>query len=201
MQFLLWSDWEQPAIAVEDYRQIPAMVNQELYSNAAQYTVLGVEQFKADVLRYELLLEYGGIYIDTDFEPLKCLSPLLGGRPTPWAFAAWESQGVWINNALMGATPHHPFIAKLVEGLPAHVIALEGQGYRPNKLTGPQYLTKAYRADKQGSGLTVFEKQLFYPYLYNELEKKDQVFPNAYAIHHWANASARRRGITRTTSG
>ncbi len=43
---------------------------------------------KADVARYEIVLKYGGIYMDIDFEPLKNIEPLLHGVD---AFVAYES--------------------------------------------------------------------------------------------------------------
>ena len=32
---------------------------------------------RSDVWRYDLLEQQGGIYLDTDFEPLKCIEPLV----------------------------------------------------------------------------------------------------------------------------
>ncbi|CAF1355895.1 unnamed protein product [Rotaria sordida] len=56
-----------------------------------------------DILRFEILYQYGGIYIDLDFEPLKNLELLLHGVQ---AFVAYESE-YFICNGILGAIPGH----------------------------------------------------------------------------------------------
>lgn len=162
---------------------LPPMRNQALYDRAAEYAPPpAIGQFRADVLRYELLWRHGGIYVDADFECLRPVAPLLDGVD---CFAAWESEGRRIANGLMGSTPRHPFIDRLIHGLTAH--ANEHKGSRPAISTGPAYLTTTHRAHR---GLTVFPSRLFYPYLWNELDtpKAEPPWPDeCYAVHHWHN--------------
>lgn len=164
---------------------IPRLINQRLFDEAEQIAPMSPGQLKADVLRYELLYRYGGVWIDCDFEPRKPIDELLVGVE---CFAAWEQQDVWINNALMGAVPNHPFIRRLIDGLESNVEAHKGQ--RPNKLTGPQYLTRIWRENPQG--VVVMPQKFFYPYSFDELHRADEDFPEAYSIHRWDNARRRR---------
>ncbi|MFI7636905.1 glycosyltransferase [Nonomuraea sp. NPDC049400] len=101
------------------------------------------------MLRYELLWQYGGLYVDADFECLRPITPLLDGVA---CFAARESDGRRIANGLMGATRRHPFVGQLIRGLPASAQAHRGK--RPAISTGPAYLTGTHRAHL--GQLTVF---------------------------------------------
>ena len=54
---------------------------------------------RADVLRYEVLRQFGGVYVDTDVECLRPIDPLLEGVQ---AFVAYQRPGE-VCNAVMGA--------------------------------------------------------------------------------------------------
>lgn len=156
------------------------LTNQTLFDDAPDIAPGNVGQLRADIARYEILHEHGGVYVDCDFECRKPLDPLLDDVS---CFAAWEEPGRWVNNAILGAAPGHAFLARLIEGLPRNVA--QHRGARPNVLSGPQYLTRVYR--RHGRHVTVFPKDWFYPYTWAELERGDEAFPDAYAVHHWNN--------------
>lgn len=159
------------------------LTNQALFDNAEWHTAR-VGQFRADVARYEILHRFGGVYVDCDFEARRPIGDLLVDVD---CFAAWETEGVWINNAILGAAPGHPLFAELIRRLPGNVARRSGKP--PNVVTGPQFLTPIARRHK----ITVFPAETFYPYLWNELERGDEEFPDAYAVHHWENRRSRLR--------
>lgn len=157
--------------------------NQPLFDAAAQLSSRP-GQFRSDVARYEILHRFGGVYVDCDFEARKPIDDLVAGAA---CFAAWETDDVWINNAILGAAPGHPLFAELIRRLPGSVARRPGKP--PNLVTGPQFLTPIARRHK----ITVFPAETFYPYLWNELERGDEPFPDAYAVHHWENRRSRLR--------
>lgn len=155
--------------------------NQNLYDRAEEITP-SVGQFRSDIARYEILHRYGGVYVDCDFECRRPLDELIEGLDL---FAAWETDGVWVNNAIIGATPDDPLIDELIRKLPANVSRKRGK--RPNVMTGPQFLTPHWvQADAP-----TFPAALFYPYRWDELDRAGEAFPEAYAVHHWDNARKR----------
>lgn len=170
---------------------LPKLANQRLYDAAADYVPPeNIGQFRADIARYELLWRFGGVYVDIDFEALKPIDRLLDGVD---CFAAWEIQDRWIANGFMGCVPKHPFVGRLIGELPASVERLRGN--RPNRSSGPQYLTRLYRQDP--TQMTVFPTWLFYPYLYSDIGtvKAEPPWPTeCVAVHHWWN---RRRMLER----
>jgi hypothetical protein len=146
-------------------------------------------QLRGDLLRYEILERFGGVYVDADFECLRPIDGLLKGID---CFCAWEIQDRWINNAIIGSVPAHPFIERLIRGLPASV--RRNRGARPNRVSGPQYVTRSWRRD--GARVKVFDQGIFYPYGYKEIASHGpgETWPKAYAAHHWAN-QRRERGV------
>lgn len=163
------------------------MYNRHLWDAADDIAPGHALQFRADLARYEILYQHGGVWIDMDCEPLRPFDPLLDAE----VFLGWETDNVWANNAVMGAVPEHEWIGDLVNGLTVHVERLRGQGKRPNVLSGPQYITPRLTLD-----ITVHPQRTFYPYLWSDVgtPRQDGPFPDSYCVHHWNNTRSGRRG-------
>ena len=162
---------------------LPALRNQEQFDAATS------QAQRADILRYEILHRDGGVYVDTDFECLKPIDRLLDGVE---AFIASEN-GLMLSIGIMGAIPRHPFFDAVIRAIPA---SLEGApAHRaPNETTGPHLVTRVHR-DCPEVPIAVFGPELFYPYLYNESYRRDEPFPDAYAVHHWNGAWLTEPGV------
>lgn len=133
----------------------------------------------ADVLRYEILYRHGGIYIDTDFECLRSIEPILEGVQN---FACSED-GLSITNALIGASPGSVYMQRCVAALPDRVGLAA-----PTHETGPGLLTRTLLGEGLAGDFTLFPREWFYPYNWNELHRATENFPEAYAIHRWAHS-------------
>jgi hypothetical protein len=132
----------------------------------------------SNLMRYEVLRRYGGVYVDTDVECLRPLTPLLRGVD---AFAALECPGR-VGNAVLGAVPSHPVFeraARLARGT-------LGIGAHSADANGPYFLSLLL---EQASDVTIFPAELFYPFRWDETERRHELFPDAYAVHHWATGS------------
>lgn len=186
------STWARPGWQVIQWdeqrlEQMPALQNQDLFDRADEIAPSHVGQLRADILRLELLWRYGGVYVDADFECLKPIDPLVAGVE---CFAAWVDDK-WLNNALIGAAPEHPFIGRLIEELPRSIE--QHPGKRPAVATGPQFLTRTWR--RYPDGVTLLAKEWVYPFDWTELERgRDDVPEGAYAVHWWHN-QRRERGV------
>lgn len=195
-----WADlhpeWEHVLWDEKTIEALPMLrSNRVLWDDAEKYAAgNGVHQLRADVARYELLYHHGGVYVDADFECKRPIDLLLSrgtlhdrSADETGAFAAWEVEHRWVNNAIMGARALHPLTARLCAGLGANVTRVRRarRSARPNALSGPQYLTRIIK--EHAVPVVIFAKELFYPYLYNELDRADDEFPAAYAVHHWHN--------------
>ena len=149
---------------------------------------------RSDVWRYEILEQQGGVYLDTDFEPVKNIEPLLKDQS---AFAGlcdtkfgWDDLNpdgfvkVEVGCSIMGSTPHHPWLQYLVDNTPLQ------SAVEPLSLAFP-YLTKATFRFKE---VLLCPRDTFYPVSWDKyaiggkraLHK--EVLPEAtYAVHRWSS--------------
>ncbi|WP_432830373.1 glycosyltransferase [Dactylosporangium sp. CA-092794] len=157
---------------------VPPLINQGYFD-----ATVSLAQ-KADILRYEILLNHGGVYLDTDFECYRSIEPLLSGVEL---FCARED-GFRTANGLLGGTPGHPFIAAVMAALPDSVAWRPGRP--PNEQTGPELLTRTIaEQDALGNPVpTIFGPELFFPYHWTEPHRAGETFPDAYAAHHWTKS-------------
>lgn len=139
-----------------------------------------VGQLRADIARYELLAEHGGLYTDVDTVALRPVDDALTGHD---AFAAAEDP-TWVGNTYLGCASGHPVMRDLVAGLRTSVGRADGR-LRPNRLTGPRYLTPIWRRH----GCHVAPRRLFYPYSYSHVKAGNvpSDFGDAYAVHLWSH--------------
>lgn len=179
-------DWKVWQWGEDEIEKIMPLRNQQLYEDASIYAKGHEGQFRSDLLRYEILHQFGGMYVDHDMELIKPIDGLLEDTD---CVAAWEVQDEWIANGFMGCTPGHPFLDGLIEGLPPRVTALQGRKFRPNRITGPHYLTSKYRQWK-GFRIKVMPQNLIYPYGWSEIREcnpGDDFGYDVYTAHHWHN--------------
>jgi hypothetical protein len=152
---------------------------------------------RADVVRLEVLWRFGGVYVDTDVEPVRPLGPLLQGVEARGAsaFIVWSSNR-WrgrrlVSNAVLGAAPRHPFIARAIAGLGPSVAAHPGRALAFQTV---HYLTDLLgpvnRRGVTADGVLVLPEASFYPrsILQRRAGQPVQVRPETYGVHHWAHS-------------
>jgi mannosyltransferase OCH1-like enzyme len=174
-EFTLWTPEKLPELRHQVYFDDPRRWSPQSHPG----------QYRANLARYELLYDLGGVWVDCDLQCLRPIHTLLAGVT---CFAAWEKQNRWINNAFIGCTPGHPAMAAVLDGIPASIESQPGK--RSNWQTGARYITPILETRRD---VRIFDQPLIYPYSYRELERGGEEFPNAYAVHHWANARRQRQ--------
>ena len=71
---------------------------------------------RADVARYLVLHQFGGIYVDIDMECIKPLS-LIMDKVKSKGICMYESQPIGYNIDFLATEPNHPFFAFVIKGL------------------------------------------------------------------------------------
>jgi mannosyltransferase OCH1-like enzyme len=161
-----WREWE-----------LPVLRNQVWFDAATSPAQ------QADIVRLELLQRIGGVYIDTDFVPLRPIEELVEATD----FFIASEDGHWLSTGIVGARPAHPFLTVLVDGIGPSILSRPGGP--PNEQTGPKYVTARYldySRDAAAPPIAIFPPALFYPYHFSEPEQREGPFPEAYAVHEWS---------------
>lgn len=174
----LHPDWEYRLWTDADVQTLDLQCR-EAFDSAVNFGM------KADILRYELLNQYGGLYVDLDFECLKPIDSLLRSVDSN-AFAGFEWPTVthtWsVCNALLGAVPSSPFFTYVLNALNESITKRapesewHGSEFIPRS-TGPAFLT---RCASECGEITVFPQKTFYP-------RAGEV-KHAFARHHFSGS-------------
>lgn len=148
-------------------------------------------QLQSDLARLAILHEYGGLYIDTDFEWRKPIVDLLHpSRVT----TVWERERQYVANGFMYAPrPGHPVIGRALATAEAWIHARSGQ--RANRILGPS--GQWTRITSHNPDVLRLPSAHLLPYAWNEPERAGEDFPDAYAVHHWNHQrTLRREGLS-----
>jgi mannosyltransferase OCH1-like enzyme len=131
---------------------------------------------KADIVRLELLVTHGGIYVDADVQGLRPFTSLLSSG----AFAAWEDNTT-IPNAVMGCEAGHPAFVEMLEVASGKLAAGAATWH-----IGPGTTTPVL---KDRDDVLLLPPGSLYPYHYLEMRRKREQFrvtePWAFCVHHW----------------
>lgn len=173
-EYRLWSD-EFPGVLSKDLRRCWDMVPDLWRENT-------VARIRSNIVRYWLLLEHGGVWVDADIQPLKPIDPFrMFDCWLPWTS---DRSGTYPMNAPWGSVPGHRLPAECVRDLlDAHERKARGEKV---DLTGPRYV-----AARVGGDVTVVAEGLFNPYGWQETADYPldtdfaALFPQAYTVHHW----------------
>ncbi len=138
---------------------------------------------RSDILRYEILRQQGGLYVDTDFECLKPFDDLL--YLDFFTGISYDST-LQLYNGLIASIPEHPILNDCVvfpEFYDGH------KGSRIIATTGAYHFTKCFLRNATQKTIA-FPMDYFYPYP-NSLRDSGVnpygfVTDDSYAIHHWA---------------
>ena len=132
---------------------------------------------KADIMRYEILYKYGGLYLDIDFEVFKPLDALL----THDLVVCNEDTNInkYMTNAFMYTIPGTQSLKNCIDNV--HTCPLGGR-VNVSIATGPWYFRKCISLDEA----RVLPTHVMYPTHYSQKGYRPTVFsPETYAMHHW----------------
>lgn len=170
------------------------MVNEELYWDANLYVKPdAVWQFRADLVRYEVLYRHGGFYADADTKPLRPLGNLLDGLSE---FAVAEDAN-WISNTYLAAEPEHPIFDALIQDQLARASGFSQAA--AGVVSGPQYMTPIWSTM---GGHVDMRTELWHPYGWEDVrrgrDKRVLISPDAYAIHSWQHSRDKMKQWAKT---
>jgi mannosyltransferase OCH1-like enzyme len=166
----IWTDKE-----VETYN----FKNKDLYNRAKN------QGQKSDILRYAILKDFGGIYVDTDFIGVQSFDNLL--HLDFFTGTSYDSKPTLLNG-LIGSTANN----LLIEDLNKILSISDKDGMDIIKSTGPWYLTdKFFDNYKKIDNIIALPLSYFYPFPsepYDKIHGEDYnryIKPETICIHLW----------------
>jgi mannosyltransferase OCH1-like enzyme len=141
-------------------------------------------------MRLQAVYDFGGIYLDTDVELLKSLNPLLSHSCFFGFESAPDDPSIRINNAVFGSSQRNSFIKRCKTRL-----LTDFSGDEPAYLSSPKLTTRLLRelgvshyGEQQIQDISLFPREFFYPYHFQEEYTEDCVKSETYAVHHWSKS-------------
>jgi len=180
-------DWEYKLWTDENIHEFP-IAKEEIYLRSKSFGM------RSDLIRYEALKKYGGLYVDTDFEALKSFEDFLY---LDFVIGASYDTKLQLYNGLIASVPNHPIIKKCLSSLSGIYEGLRGS--RILDITGANHLTRTFLSvvTKNTEGVVAFPTGFFYPYPNNvrgSLTPYKYLQTHSYAIHHW-NVSWKNKSV------
>ncbi len=138
---------------------------------------------KADIIRWEILYKYGGVFIDADSI---CIEPIDYLLKNYQSFAGWEQEEVrngLIATGTMGFPPKHPLIRSIIDWIKTNCVNVKKTGKRAWITVGPGLLTKMYNLGKYN--MKILPSYTFLPIHCTGLEYKGH--GKIYAYQEWSS--------------
>ena len=158
---------------------LPVLRNQRYYDVAENCGE------KADISRYEIMEQFGGVYMDTDVLLYRSLDDITANREVllyTYRQAEEETDADYfistcVQNAFMASDVHNPFFTNVIDMLPIWILC-NGEGWQEMKAplktvykTGPVFLTRAlqrlvprYDSTSKFFGITTYSGVTVMPY-------------------------------------
>lgn len=141
---------------------------------------------RSDLMRWEILYNFGGFYLDVDYECLQPLDSLLC-YDFVTAIQPLDTFMVQLGNAFLGSSLKHPILKDCIE-----TIKDDWHHKGAPKKTGPIHFTKSFYkiAGRNGKIDVALPPTHFYPLGCQEKEMQYEKWldEGAYAVHHWAKS-------------
>jgi GT2 family glycosyltransferase len=139
---------------------------------------------KADIIRWEILYEYGGVFLDADSI---CVEPIDDTLMNCESFAGWEHEQLrpgLIATGTMGFPPKHPLVKDAIEWMKSNSVHVQTTGQRAWQTVGPGLLTRIYNSGKFKK-MTIFPSYTFLPIHCTKAEYKGH--GKIYAYQEWGS--------------
>lgn len=139
---------------------------------ASQEKVIEMKEYcgKADIIRYEILYRYGGIYVDADSY---CIGRLNNSLFLNNSFAVYENENVrkgLIATGVLGFEPEHVLLKNILDIIVNLNINSGNTNRSPWQTVGPLLFTKVY--NKTFPKIKIYPSYMFYPEHYSGITYK-----------------------------
>lgn len=144
----------------------------------------------ADVLSYECVFGFGGVYLNVDVEPVRPLRDLYDMYVNPLLGQEWVAREDrdFVVGMAMGGRAGHPFYKEVIDQLPIRY--WRNPGDEMNQTTGPRLLTDVWR--RWEDTVAALPVVAFNPWHWSTVPTggtaEGRAIPDgAIGVHHWGH--------------
>jgi len=181
----LGDDWQYKLWTDKDVENLN-LYNREYYDTATNFGV------KSDLLKWEIIYKFGGVYLDTDIECLKSLEILHYTYDFYVGIQPLETKYLQLGAGVFAARPGHPILKHCIE-----TIKDDWSKKGTVNKTGPVHFTKSFYIRAGRSNIDIaLPPQYFYPICNPPAffrtpratpeERARWSEEGAFTIHHWS---------------
>jgi mannosyltransferase OCH1-like enzyme len=208
--FIFWTDnernYDQGTLVVHSFEELASL----LQSKAQKNIVVDARQLqfdnklfydqainygeKSDILKWEIVYRFGGVYVDIDFECLRPLDALHYVYDFYTGIQPLDTNLAQLGAALYAARPGHPILEQCVKTIKdnQHIKQIISK-------TGPIHFTRVFLALAGKTGLKdiALPTSYLYPCAYEQKGKSKEIWckPESFAVHHWAGSWLKPEGF------
>lgn len=143
----------------------------------------------SDYIRLKSLYEHGGVYMDTDMQILKDITPLLDKSEV---FMGYECEK-YVNGAIIGSIKGHKLLKDLLDFYESEVLSCDF--FTIPKVITHIIETKYTKIDRNNysDNIALYDERYFYPFSYKEDFYDECIKEDTYGIHWWGKSWAKKR--------
>ncbi len=159
----LHPDWEYRLWTDEDNR---ALVAQSYPDMLSLYDALPKNVMRADVIRYLILDNVGGVYCDLDYEVVRPLDEMVQTCDLLLPLSREKRLGHpedTLGNCVLGSVPNHLFWQDVITDLKTNPPLTIKQQHEVEMGTGPAFLTRVYFASPEKYAANTPPREQFHP--------------------------------------
>jgi mannosyltransferase OCH1-like enzyme len=142
---------------------------------------------KADIIRWEILERYGGVFVDADSICIEPVDDTLM-KCKAGCFAGYEQEQIrkgLIATGTMGFPPNHLIVKRCIKWIRENPVSTALTQQRAWYTVGPGLLTRIVNDYKMHNQITVFPSYYFLPRHYSGIEYKGH--EKVYAYQEWGS--------------
>ena len=145
--------------------------------------------FKSDLLRFWILYNFGGLYFDTDIDPLKKIPEKY---LTDFSFITckYNTYNFECATGFLASEKYNNTTKIILDDILENSKLYDINNSDLNLVSGPTAFTKILlNKNLLSEKLLIFDYYRFYPYGWWEMDRKYENFlvtsPNSFGVHHW----------------
>ena len=189
-------DWEY---RFWSYKEIDQFLLNNFPEFIEKYNNFRYDAQRWDAIRYLILLKFGGVYADLDYECLEPLDWLLGNKSCCLGLDPVEHSYLFnkpyiISNAFMAVMPQHPFFKSIISEINNNHSNAQDKFNYVLETTGPYMLSNLYESYLNKDQIWLIPSELTSPISKNEValivrgiitDEIAEKIEKAYAVHYF----------------